>query len=183
MKVSINGKFYEDVEWFDSSLRMETEMSLAEAEQLFAPDSKADIVVYDGETQIAKYINKGIKSLNVQGSNPRVLTITFDVTQFSDDAKEEIQESLDTSDGAIAELAEIVASISEIDFDHITEELQSHQETINTWFGHFSEIINFINLLREDGGILDQFDIRIRALESNAGIISIEQNEEQAGEQ
>lgn len=182
MNVKINNTLYEDVQWFGNVLTMETEMSLAEAEAAFAPGTNANIVVYDGETEIAKYINKGIESLSVS-AEPRTLTVVFTVTQFTDDAKEEIQESLDTSDGAIAELAELVAEMSEKQetydgygehIDTLVNTVQVLGEGVNTALGHFENqqaVIQSLTPAVENMKDTQIPDIlaRLRALEERIG--------------
>ena len=182
MNVSINNELYEDVQWGNGLLTMETNMTLAQIEAKFIPGEDADIIVYEGEEEIARYYNKGLSYVTVKGTDPRVVDVMFDITQITPNAEEEIRSDIEDSDGAIVELAEIVADLSSLDLDNMAAELQSHQETLNTWFSHASEIGQFINDLRKEGGILDQFNLRITALEQIIGVESIEQVNEEEGE-
>lgn len=179
MNVLINNTMYENVEWRNGSLIMETDMTLSELEQAFTPGASADIIVYEGEEEIAKYFNKGLESMTITGSNPRTVVVLFNVTQIDENAETEIRESIEVSDGAIMELAELVSKLSELDLDSMAATLQSHQETLDTWFSQSSQIIEFINNLRAPGGILDQFDARITALEHEVGIVKVEMNTEE----
>ena len=179
MKVIINGTEWVDVEWAGDSLILETDESLTDLEEEFVPDMNSSIIVYEGEQEIARYYNKGLESMTVSGSNPRKVTVVFDVTQITENAETEIRESLEDSDGAIMELAELVSELSDLDLDSMAATLQSHQETLDTWFSQSSQIIEFINNLRAPGGILDQFDARITALEHEVGIASVEANMEE----
>ena len=178
MQITINNKLYENITWHDNGFSMESDMTLAEAENAFTPGTESDIVVLDGEQEIARYYNKGISSLTVSGSDPRVITVEFDLTQITANAETEIRSDLDNTDGAVIELAEIIGELSELDLQGMASELQSHQETLDTWFSTANEIGNFINLLREENGILDQLNMRIAALEHEVGIVSVVRNED-----
>lgn len=176
MNVSVNGTLYSDVLWEDNSLIINTDyMSISEAESAFAPGDNASIVIYENDEIVAKYINKAISSLTVRGSNPRQIVVVFEVTKISEDAEEVLQSAIEDSDGAIEELAEIVSELSELDMSGMTEKLQSHQETIDTWFSNASEISNFVHQLRMDDGILDVFNRRIAALEAAVGALTAPQ--------
>jgi len=175
VNVEINGILYEDVAWEEKVMTMETEMPLDEIERAFTPGETTDITVYDGGQKIAKYFNKGIDSIRVYG-DPRTVEVVFNLTQIAKNAETEIRENLDTSDGAIVELAEIIGEMSEYDIGKMLEDIQSSQETINTWFANAAEIQQFINDLRKPGGILDMFDARIKALEQDVTITEEGQN-------
>lgn len=183
MKVIINGSTYENIMWVDSGFTMETEMTLAQIEEAFIPGTNTNIIVEENDQEIARYYNKGLTSIEITSSNPRVVHVKFDLTQINENAEARITSSIEDSDGAIVELAEIVSELSNIDADGINQELQSHQETIDTWFASASNIMQFINDLRMDGGILDRLDTRIKVLEE--AIVNIrpaEQNENAANE-
>lgn len=165
MKVIINGITYDSITWEDSGFTMETDMTLSQIEAAFIPGTDTNIIVEEDEQEIARYYNKGLTSIEVTSASPRIVRVKFDLTQISENAEERITSSLEDSDGAIIELAEIVSDLSNIDADGINSELQSHQETIDTWFASASNIMQFINELRMDGGILDKFEARIKALE------------------
>lgn len=178
MKITINNTTYENVSWNGNGFSMDTDMTLTEAESAFAPGIETNIVIYDGEQEIARYYNKGISSLMVSGNTPRVITVTFDLTQISTNAETEIRSDLDDTDGAIIELAEIIGELSELDVPGMEAKLQSHQETLDTWFSTASEIGSFFERLREENGILDQFNMRIAALEHEIGIVSVVRNDD-----
>ena len=178
MRIIINNTTYENVSWNGNGFSMQTEMTLAEAESAFVPGTDTNIIVYDGEEEIARYYNKGISSLMVSGSDPRIVTVIFDLTQITANAETEIRSDLDDTDGAIIELAEIIGELSELDMVNMAAVLQSHQETLDTWFSYVSDIVGFVNQLRQEGGILDQFNARITALEHEIGIVSVVRNEE-----
>ena len=113
MKVKINGIVYDDIRWDGSGFSMETAMSLGEIEAAFSPDLNATIELFDGEVEIGKWYNKGIDSITVSGSGSRIVTVVFNLTQISENAEAEIRDSLDDSDGAIMELAEMVSEMQE----------------------------------------------------------------------
>ncbi len=176
MNVSVNGTLYSDVLWEDNSLIINTDyMSISEAESVFAPGDDATIIVYENNEIVAKYINKSVSSLTVRGTDPRQVIVVFDVTRVSEDAEAELQNAIEDSDGAIEELAGIVSELSELDMPGMTEKLQSHQETIDTWFSNASDVSNFIHQLRMDDGILDVFNRRITALEAAVGSLTAQQ--------
>lgn len=163
MKVTINGVTYNDVTWVEKGFTMQTDMTLSEIADAFVPGTNTDIIVMDGAQEIARYYNKGLESIQVTGNNPRLVTVMFDLTQISGNAETEIRESMEYSDEAITELAEMVARITEADFPAMYEEIKQY----------------FTSRMREEDQIFYNFDIRIRALEANAGIVSIEKNEEE----
>ena len=162
MKIIINGKTYEDSGWSGSAITFRTQSGLDEIEQDFKPGENATIQIFDGGTEVARYINKGISSLRVNGGSPRTVTVEFDLTQISQNAETEIRESLDNSDGAIVELAEMVAGLADADIAGLYNEIKEY----------------FTRRMREEDQIFYNFDIRIRALEADAGIVSIEKNED-----
>lgn len=163
MKVIINGATYNDVTWKEKGFTMQTDMTLSEIADAFVPGTNTDIIVMDGTQEIARYYNKGLESIQVTGNNPRLVTVMFDLTQISGNAETEIRESMEYSDEAITELAEMIAGIEEANFPALYEEIKQY----------------FTSRMREEDQIFYNFDIRIRALETNAGIVSIEKNEEE----
>jgi hypothetical protein len=181
MKAIVNNVPYENIQWDNGVMSFETDMTFSEIESAFIPGEEATITIYDGEQEIAKYFNKGISSITVSGNDPRTVSVNFDITQISANAETEIRATIEDTDGAIEELAAFVSDFSEIDIEALFEQLQSHQETISTWFSTASDLVDFMNRLREDNGILDQFDIRIKALEHEVGIVSIEMEETNDG--
>ena len=178
MNVSINGTTYQNVEWTGAAMTMETDMTFAEIESAFVPGVDTNITVYDGSQEIARYYNKGIESILVSGLEPRIVTVAFNLTQIDAGAEAEIRTSIEDSDGAIEELAEIISDLSEIDYVGIIESIQSHQEKLDTWLNSPDNIYSFINALRTENGILDQINARLTALEHEVGIVSVVRNEE-----
>ena len=108
--VTVNGKSY-DGQLFGNSISLKTDMSLAQIEKAFKPGESADVIVSEGEEELARYYNRGLVSIKVMGSTPREVEIELDLAQITGSAEDEIRESIDCSDGAIAELAEIVTEL------------------------------------------------------------------------
>lgn len=118
MKIILNNVEYNDIIWNDPSLTLETDMTLSEIESAFAPSGEeVEFSIYEDDVEIARYYNKGIESMSVAGTDPRTVTITFNVTRLSGNVEDEIRASLDDSDGAIEELADLVAMLADIDYD------------------------------------------------------------------
>ncbi len=163
MKISFNGRTFDNIGWSKNTLTMETDMTLAEIENIFAPGAELQqIVISEGDSEVARYYNKSIDSLRVTGTSPRAVEVVFNLTQIDSGAESEIRESVEYSDEAIEELAAIVAEFAESDFLTMYNEIKAF----------------FATRMREEQGIFNAFDIRIRALEENAGIASITVNEE-----
>lgn len=161
MKITFNGHTYDDIQWAGNRLTMETEMTLAQIEEVFTPGSEVQqLVISEGDSEVAKYYNKGIDSLQVTGSNPRTVVVDFDLTQIDSGAESEIRESMEYSDEAIEELAGIVAALAESDYATLFNQIQEY----------------FTTRMREEQGIFNTFDIRIRALEE--AIASAQREEE-----
>ena len=182
MNAVVNNTTYEDVQWVDETMSFETDMTFAEIDSAFTPGQNATITLYEEEQEVAMYYNKGIDSVTVTGHDPRVVSVKFNVTQITANAETQIRADMENSDGAIEELASIISDFSEIDFQGMAEELQSHQETISTWFSHANDISEFNDNLRKEGGILDTINVRLSALEHVAGIVSIEPTVSEEGE-
>lgn len=162
MKISFNGHTYDNIGWSNNTLTMETDMTLAQIEDVFAPGvTLLQIVISEGDDEVARYYNKSIDSLRVTASSPRTVEVVFNLTQIDSGAESEIRESMEYSDEAIEELAAIVAALAESDYLAMYNEIQAF----------------FTSRMREEQGIFNAFDIRIRALEENAGIASITANE------
>lgn len=161
MKVIINGVAYENVTWNGNGFFMETEMTLAEIEEAFTPGGNANIIVEEGSQEIARYYNKGIDRIVVSGNNPRTVSVQFNLTQISTNAETEIRESLEYSDEAIVELAQLFSTFAESDLAKLYDEMKTY----------------YTNRLREEDNIFRQIDIRLQALETSAGIVSIEPTE------
>lgn len=65
-------------------------------------------VVENGEV-IAKYYNKEVLALKIKNGATRVVTVVFAVSEIQQSAEDKLSERADTSDGAIEELASLVA--------------------------------------------------------------------------
>ena len=182
MNVTVNGTTYQNVEWTGSAMVLQTEMTLSEIEAAFVPGANTNIIVAEGNQEVARYYNKGIDSIMLAGEEPRMVTVAFNLTQIDAGAEADIRTSIEDSDGAIEELAAIISDLSEIDYSGIIETLQSHQETLDTWFTSADNVYSFLNALRAENGILDQFNMRISALEHEVGIVSVVRNEEPVAE-
>lgn len=163
MKVTINGVTYNNITWENNGFSMETDMTLNEIAEAFVPGTNTDIIVEDGDQEIARYYNKGLESIKVTGSDPRIVTVGFDLTQINTNAETEIRENMEYSDEAIMELAEMIAAIDESNIPALYQEIREY----------------FTKRMREEDQIFYNFDVRIKALETNAGIVSIEANEEE----
>ena len=101
-------------------------MTLSEIESAFAPSGEeVEFSIYEDDIEVARYYNRGIESMSVAGTDPRTVTITFNVTRLSGNVEDEIRASLDDSDGAIEELADLVAMLADIDYDGQVEMLES----------------------------------------------------------
>lgn len=161
MKVTINGVTYEDVTWNGNGFSMETEMTLAEIEEAFVPGTNVDIIVEEGSQEIARYYNKGIDRISVIGNSPRTIDIQFNLTQISINAEMEIRESIEDSDEAIVELAQLLSVFAESDLVKLYNEMRSY----------------FASRLREEDNIFQQIEIRLQALEHALRIASIEPTE------
>lgn len=161
MKVTINGTTYNDVTWESNGFSMETDMTLAEIDEAFTPGANADIIVEEGTQEIARYYNKGLDQITVTGNDPRTVSVQFNLTQISTNAETEIRESLEYSDEAIIELAQLFSTFAESDLAKLYDEMKTY----------------YTNRLREEDNIFRQIDIRLQALETSAGIVSIEPTE------
>lgn len=131
MKVKINNYLYEDVQWDNGILTMETDMTLAQIEAAFTPGMDSTIIVYDGDEEIAKYFNKGLSSIKVNGTVPRTVTVEFDLSRIEEDAAEELASLIEESNDAILELGELIAEFEESksQYDGYQEDI----EALQTW--------------------------------------------------
>ena len=156
MTVTVNGVNYENIIWNDTGFTIATDMTLQQLEEAFTPDSEANIVVTEDGLEIARYFNKGIESLTISGSDPRLATIYFRLTQINTNAETQIRENMETTDGAIAELAEMVSNIcdtiDETDADKRLKALESWKNDMTINGGVIPEIIARIERLELGGG-------------------------------
>ena len=87
------------------------------------PEEAIIAVVENGET-VAKYYNKNVMSLKIDNGDVRKVTVVFAVSEIQQSAEAKLNDRADTSDGAIEELAGLVAeqmvtvaSLSEVTTD------------------------------------------------------------------
>ena len=131
MNIKINDHLYENVQWDNGTLSMETDMTLSQIETAFTPGMDTTIIVYDSDEEIAKYFNKGLSSIKVNGTEPRVVTVEFDLSRIEEDAADELASLIEESNDAILELGELIAEFEESksQYDGYQEDI----EAILTW--------------------------------------------------
>lgn len=109
--IKVNGNEYVASTVFatDGSMSMtfETKDTLEAIEGNFPVECVIE-VTEKGET-VAKYYNKQVLSLKVENGFNRKVTVVFAVSEIQQSAEHKLSERADTSDGAIEELAELVA--------------------------------------------------------------------------
>ncbi len=109
--IRVNGKEFEATTVFatDGSMAMSfaTDETLGVIEANFPEESVIE-VVENGET-VAKYYNKKVISLKVENGTQRKVTVVFTVSEIQQSAEAKLNDRADTSDGAIEELAGLVA--------------------------------------------------------------------------
>ena len=110
--IRVNGNEYNASVVFatDGSLSMtfETTDTLAVIENNFP--LKCTIEVIENGEVVAKYYNKEVLSLKIENSAITcVVTVVFAVSEIQQSAEDKLSERADTSDGAIEELASLVA--------------------------------------------------------------------------
>ena len=109
--IKVNGNEYVASAVFatDGSMSMtfETNDTLEAIEGNFPVECVIE-VTEKGET-VAKYYNKQVLSLKVENGFNRKVTVVFAVSEIQQSAEDKLSERADTSDGAIEELAGLVA--------------------------------------------------------------------------
>lgn len=109
--IRVNGKEFDATTVFatDGSMAMSfaTDETLRVIEADF-PEEAIIEVVENGET-VAKYYNKKVMSLKVENGTQRKVTVVFAVSEIQQSAEAKLNDRADTSDGAIEELAGLVA--------------------------------------------------------------------------
>lgn len=109
--IKVNGNEYVASAVFatDGSMSMtfETNDTLEVIEDNFPVECVIE-VTEKGET-VAKYYNKQVLSLKVENGFNRKVTVVFAVSEIQQSAEDKLSERADTSDGAIEELAGLVA--------------------------------------------------------------------------
>ena len=157
MNIKINNVLYENIQWTGNAVIMKTNMTLTEIESAFSPGINSEIIIYDNNTEIARYYNIGISSLVVTGNEIRTVEVVFDLTQIEASHEEEIWKSIATNEDAIAELAGLTAGV----LDQI-DKLDARILTLENWHdimmqddpenGIIASIISRIERLEEKGG-------------------------------
>ena len=114
--IKVNGNEYVASAVFatDGSMSMtfETNDTLEAIEGNFPVECVIE-VTEKGET-VAKYYNKQVLSLKVENGFNRKVTVVFAVSEIQQSAEDKLSERADTSDGAIEELAGLVAEQMEV---------------------------------------------------------------------
>jgi len=72
--------------------------------------------------------------------------------------------------------AVLTVTMADLGLTELAGKLREIQETVQTWFGNAEDIMSYINLLRREGGIIEQHNARITALEKIVGIVSVVKN-------
>lgn len=113
--IRVNGKEFDAAAVFatDGSMSMTftTTDALSKIEGYF-PESVTIEVVEGGEVT-AKYYNKAVLSLKVTSGAERTVTVILRVSELQESAEDELNGRVDTSDGAIEELAIMAADHEE----------------------------------------------------------------------
>lgn len=131
---------------------MTTDMSLNEIEEAFSPGEEVTFSIYDDDVEIARYYNKGIASLVVTSKDPRTILVEFNVTQLDETAEDRLQANLDDSDGAIEELAAVVAELADLDLDALAQNASEAASAVGAWGDRITTLEQFIvqlNIIEE----------------------------------
>jgi len=114
--IRVNGKV------FDAATVFATDGSMSMA---FASMDKLDVIesyfpleciieVIEQDEVVAKYYNKKVMSLRIENGDIRKVTVVFTVSEIQQSAEAKLNDRADTSDGAIEELAGLVAEQMEV---------------------------------------------------------------------
>ena len=93
-----------------------------------------------GET-VAKYYNKQVLSLKVENGFNRKVTVVFAVSEIQQSAEDKLNDRADTSDGAIEELASLVAEQM--------ERTDSADDAIGTLKANMSALAERVKMLED----------------------------------
>ncbi len=148
--IRVNGKEFDATTVFatDGSMAMSfaTDETLRVIEADF-PEEAIIEVVENGET-VAKYYNKKVISLKVENGTQRKVTVVFAVSEIQQSAEAKLNDRADTSDGAIEELAGLVAeqmatvaSLSEVTTD-IETRVAELEKVVATLTAKTTEVSN-----------------------------------------
>lgn len=129
--IRVNGKEFAANTVFatDGSMSMafDTKDSLDMIEKQFPYECIIE-VVENGEV-VAKYYNKHVISLKIDNGDVRRVTVVFAVSEIQQSAEAKLNDRADTSDGAIEELAGLVAEQIEAT-GALDERTTAHEERI-----------------------------------------------------
>jgi len=148
--IRVNGKEFDATTVFatDGSMSMafETNDSLDMIEKQFPHECIIE-VVENGEV-IAKYYNKHVISLKIDNGDVRKVTVVFAVSEIQQSAEAKLNNRAETADGAIEELAGLVAeqmvtvtSLSEVTTD-IEARVSELETTVATLTANTTEVSN-----------------------------------------
>lgn len=129
--IRVNGKV------FDAATVFATDGSMSMA---FASKDKLDVIesyfpleciieVIEQDEVVAKYYNKKVMSLRIENGDTRKVTVVFTVSEIQQSAEAKLNDRADTSDGAIEELAGLVAEQMEAT-GALDERATAHEEGI-----------------------------------------------------
>ncbi len=131
LNIKVNGKALEGftnvVAAEDSSMLItmtREERTLDAIVGIFAGGAKIELL--SGDTVIATYYNKTVDSVKLNGD---IVTVHIAVNELSDDTAEEINGRVDTSDGAIEELA-VMGADHEVRIASLEEVVTALEEKI-----------------------------------------------------
>lgn len=114
--IRVNGKEYDTTAVFATdgsmSMKFETNEKLDAIERDFPFECIIE-VIEQGDV-VAKYYNKHVISLKIENGDVRKVTVVFAVSEIQQSAEAKLNDRADTSDGAIEELAGLVAEQMEV---------------------------------------------------------------------
>ena len=116
------------------SISFVADASLSEIESWFPAEVTIEVV--DNGTTTAKYYNKSVESIKVFNGESRTVTVVLRVSELQGSAEDEINDRIDTSDGAVEELAAMAAE-HEVRMTSIEEIVTSLEEQVNTLLSAF----------------------------------------------
>lgn len=134
--IRVNGKEFEATTVFatDGSMAMSfaTDETLRVIEADF-PEEAIVEVVENGEV-VAKYYNKHVMSLKIDNGDIRKVTVVFAVSEIQQSAEAKLNDRADTSDGAIEELAGLVAEqmVTVASLSDVTTDIETRVAELET---------------------------------------------------
>ena len=134
--IRVNGKEFDATTVFatDGSMSMafETKDSLDMIEKQFPHECIIE-VVENGEV-IAKYYNKHVISLKIDNGDVRKVTVVFAVSEIQQSAEAKLNNRAETADGAIEELAGLVAEqmVTVTSLSEVTTDIEARVSELET---------------------------------------------------